>query len=111
MSVTIKHEPPHFGPLMTAEGIRGGQVPYYVYRQEIDLTEIADEYAKRIQERVDGIALDKAAGTLAKYGYVKVVRCRDCERFDGEHEGCRRFSHYVEPDGFCAWGERKEVDA
>ena len=41
----------------------------------------------------------------------EIVRCRDCERFDGEHEGCRRFSHYVDPDGFCAWGKRKEVDA
>ena len=37
----------------------------------------------------------------------EIVRCRDCERFDGEHEGCRRFSHYVDPDGFCAWAERR----
>ena len=108
--MTIKHEPPHFGPLTTAEGIRGGQASDYVYRQEIDLTEIADEYAKRIQERVDGIALDKAAGTLAKYGYVKVVRCRYCKNYgrDGYDNGyCYYFDTMREPDGFCAWGERR----
>ena len=91
----------------------------YVYRQEINLIEIADEYAKRIQERVDEIALDKAAGTLAKYGYVKVVRCRDCayicnrEYANGlEFHTCSYFDSEhaeVEPDGFCKWGERRDA--
>ena len=43
----------------------------------------------------------------------EVVRCRDCtgmvETWDGYE--CERFSgeyHRCEPDGFCAWGERKE---
>ena len=44
-------------------------------RQDLNMFEIADEYAKRLQEQVDEIALDKAAGTLAKFGYVKVRTC------------------------------------
>lgn len=44
----------------------------------------------------------------------EIVRCRDCtgmvETWDGYE--CERFSgeyHRCEPDGFCAWGERKVV--
>ena len=45
----------------------------------------------------------------------EVVRCRDCEHYDTEwtseaHPGrhwCYVFCHYTEPDGFCAWGERR----
>lgn len=51
----------------------------------------------------------------------EIVRCRDCKRFDAKADGCWWFSHFeqmgdyswdempaeVEPDGFCAWGERK----
>ena len=53
---------------------------------------------------------------------VEVVRCRDCKYVTDEGYGCKYFSHYeqgasyrwedvpaeVEPDGFCAWGERRE---
>lgn len=49
-----------------------------------------------------------------------IVRCRDCRRFhpkDGSLLNCRFELYdglvhwrYAEPDGFCAWGERKEVD-
>lgn len=54
----------------------------------------------------------------------KIVRCRDCKyatkRWTPAHREevtyCERFVHlagynqsaYVEPDGFCAWGERRE---
>ena len=44
---------------------------------------------------------------------VEVVRCRDCIYAVGDAmyctEGCCDESEYrnVEPDGFCAWGERK----
>ena len=44
----------------------------------------------------------------------EVVRCRDCKHCDEEHYGawgrvwhCEKFGD-VEPDGYCAWGERKE---
>lgn len=45
----------------------------------------------------------------------EIVRCRDCEfsMFDKE---CSRVDPWedetwfaIEPDGFCKWGERKEV--
>lgn len=41
-----------------------------------------------------------------------IVRCRDC-RFSLAHgNGCMRNQdiYDVEPDGFCAWGERKVVE-
>lgn len=42
----------------------------------------------------------------------EIVRCRDCKHFvDDEHE-CERWSgeyHYAEPDGFCAWGDRRDA--
>lgn len=49
---------------------------------------------------------------------VPVVRCRDCKRFavdQSDHDyrsgwWCHRWNtDMVEPDGFCAWGERRDV--
>ena len=40
----------------------------------------------------------------------EIVRCRDCKEYNPElyqHISCELFVRYVEPDGFCAWGERK----
>ena len=76
-----------------------------IFRQEIDLNDYVNEIADKLQHRVNQEALDKAAGTLAEYGYVKVVRCRDCKRFHMNVNGldCPR----LDPDGFCAWAERK----
>ena len=42
-------------------------------------------------------------GTL----HEEVVRCRDCERYDDKWAYCNSFCEAVEPDGFCAWGERR----
>ena len=50
---------------------------------------------------------------LSQTEYVKVVRCRACY-FAEEIEGgywCDRFDNgkeHVTPDGFCAWGARKD---
>lgn len=49
----------------------------------------------------------------------RIVRCRDCKRVtidQGDHDyreplWCGLFHIDVSLDGFCAWGERKEVDA
>ena len=41
----------------------------------------------------------------------KVVRCRDCKWYThSSFHRCDLYSieHEVEPDGFCAWGERRE---
>ena len=60
---------------------------------------------------------------IVEFGYKppngvkeEVVRCRDCEHYDTEwaseaHPGrhwCDTFCHYTEPDGFCAWGDRRD---
>ena len=41
----------------------------------------------------------------------EIVRCRDCKRrgydeYDNSY--CYQWDLPVTPDGFCAWGERKE---
>lgn len=73
--------------------------------------------AAKIQHQVDQAALDKAADTLVKFGYVKIVRCRDCDYYDHwEASGRYREKHVcghwdyleIDPDGFCAWAERKD---
>ena len=41
----------------------------------------------------------------------QIVRCRDCRFWATEHHftgGCT--GKEFDPDGFCAWGERKEDD-
>lgn len=49
----------------------------------------------------------------------EIVRCRDCERFavdQSDHDyrtgwWCKRwYTDMVKPDGFCAWGKRKESE-
>ena len=49
------------------------------------------------------------------YLHQEIVRCRDCRHSSREYKDylyCYRMGAYkeffVEPDGFCAWGERKE---
>ena len=99
---------------------------HQAYRIEHDFGPMVDEIAAKIQHRVDQAALDRAADTLAMYGYVKVVRCRDCEHaheVDGGMYDClgkltTEWDYYydepqqnlVEPDGFCAWAKRKEAE-
>jgi len=51
------------------------------------------------------------------YGYKltgEIIRCRDCKhyitKFRDEYDDtvwCGLHAGYVEPDGFCAWGERR----
>lgn len=47
---------------------------------------------------------------------VPVVRCRDCKHYHDSINGCDEFGDEwsdeyanVEPDGFCAWGERRDA--
>lgn len=39
-----------------------------------------------------------------------IVRCRDCVFKAGDGDWCYRIVNefQIEPDGFCAWGKRKE---
>lgn len=45
---------------------------------------------------------------------TEVIRCRDCKRFekpiDNQLGICNRwYSDMIEPNGFCAWAERREA--
>ena len=69
---------------------------------------------------VEGMASFMSGGELIPVR-ERIVRCRDCRYATDEGYGCKHFSHYeqgasyrwedvpadVEPDGFCAWGERR----
>ena len=70
---------------------------------------VLNEMARRVGDKLD-------EEILARLGYVKPVRCRDCKCFSvdqSDHEyrsdwWCSRWcTDMVEPDGFCAWGARK----
>jgi hypothetical protein len=42
-----------------------------------------------------------------------IVRCRDCERYEWREHLGRSYCHGeypTEPDGFCAWGVRRESE-
>ena len=84
------------------------------YRLEHDFSPIVDDVARRIAHNVDQAALDKAAMTLERFGYVKVVRCGDCKFYDeddgyGNH-GCTLLDFGTKDmaEGFCSWAERRE---
>lgn len=58
---------------------------------------------------------------LALYEQLEIppiVRCKDCKHLNCikdkkgriTYYGCFVFRASVEPDGFCAWGKRKEVE-
>lgn len=69
------------------------------------------EYAKNIQTIED---LWKKRIGLPKL--TEIVRCRDCKHYDESDAGCSYFVlaknkllHIGNPDGFCAWAERREL--
>lgn len=39
-----------------------------------------------------------------------IVRCKDCKHFDGSYPMCCRFEETIEPDGYCSFGEKTEVE-
>ena len=98
----------------------------YTYRIERDFTPEVNRIAAQIQHKVDQAALDKIADTLEQYGYVKVVRCKDCKHYDRHNARCTKFGidcYLADPQvsdlpgreytfgdyGFCAWGERRDT--
>ena len=57
--------------------------------------------------------LDEPRAFFAKEKVEYVVRCKDCKRTEdkpGLHGElwCWYHEQRVEPDGFCAWGERRD---
>lgn len=71
---------------------------------------VLNEMARRVGDKLD-------KEILARLGYVKVVRCKDCKRAFvgaartdlGEPVLCHRTGWHVRPDGYCAWGVRRKV--
>ena len=43
----------------------------------------------------------------------EIVRCRDCKHYTEDemeyYHFCGSWCEQVEPDGFCAWGERRDA--
>lgn len=68
---------------------------------------VLNEMARRVGDKLD-------EEILARLGYVKPVRCRDCRLC--AKKGHRLYCDLnaggfpeVDPDGYCAWGVRKEA--
>lgn len=87
------------------------------YRAEFNIEDFVDKYVERVNREIDQRALGKVEHRLAEYGYVKVVRCRDCIYYEqdpypidpGWPMMCERTGDdMVEPDGFCAWAVKRK---
>lgn len=39
---------------------------------------------------------------------VKVIRCKDCKRYDSHNHRCKVWNHGINVEDFCSRGERKE---
>ena len=71
-----------------------------------------------VQEKIDRFFAERmeeeAVRQLREIGFERVVRCRDCRWCMAYSNAtyCDRFAHALptsEPDGFCAWGERRDA--
>ena len=65
-----------------------------------------------MSERIIEVEYDTFNGTFTQKRHEEIVRCRDC-KFCMIYWGadyCDYFSHVTnDPDGFCAWGERRDA--
>ena len=62
------------------------------------------EFIYKRERIADGIYSAESTGE-------QIVRCRDCKHYHPEmynNINCEWFMFDVEPNGFCAWGERKD---
>ena len=73
-----------------------------------DFADLHGDMTTPLYEAIMGVMLSRQR--------EEIVRCRDCRFADEDHYGawgrtwnCERFGD-VEPDGFCAWSERKAVE-
>lgn len=87
------------------------------YRAEFNIEDFVDKYVERVNREIDQRVLDKVEHRLAEYGYVKVVRCRDCTygthffHHDDERWQCAnpyQDGDDVKPDAYCWRGKRKD---
>ena len=67
-----------------------------------------------MSEHIVEVEYDTLNGTFTQKRHEEIVRCRDCyyrtdsPAWQGAFE-CDFINRGVEPDGFCAWGERRDV--
>lgn len=80
------------------------------YAETFDMSQFVDRYAERVIRRIDAAVLKRVEADLARYGYVKVVRCRDCEYLNVVGKCPCGFHALEDLDGFCKWGKKKEGD-
>lgn len=104
MGVRISHEGPHFGPKTTAESVH--------LSTELDYVEVAEKVIRKMQRDFDAAVLAQCETELASFGYVKVIRCRDCKHHEKLTDGmgvCHALGIAFAnmSDGYCAWGERR----
>lgn len=77
--------------------------------------EIANKYGLTV-ERVRQIWRKEQWYRSRFNGLQPIVRCKDCKHYHDSINGCDEFGDEwsdeyanVEPDGFCAWGERRDA--
>ena len=76
------------------------------------MNEMTEHIFPTIGRNIEHYSCPVIAGTARE----EIIRCRDCKYskryWNREKPLCRRllpvFSFYVDPDGFCAWGERRD---
>jgi hypothetical protein len=57
---------------------------------------------------------DTKNGTFSTVKREEIVRCKGCKWLKqrdeecGGRDWCKRMSFETQPEGFCAWGERRE---
>ena len=78
------------------------------YVETFDMSQLVDKYVERVSRHIDVEVLEKVERELAGYGYVKVVRCRDCEYLNVVGKCPCGFHALEDMDGYCKWGKRKE---
>lgn len=72
------------------------------------------EYVMEYDGWAEGIPICeylKVRDTMHSRKREEIVRCRDCKHYTEDemeyYHFCGSWCEQVEPDGFCAWGERK----
>ena len=71
-----------------------------------------DLCAEKANEKWREDEVKNLVGIYKAMDFIQVVRCRDCTYNAKDTDGiCYRFNHehFNQPDGFCAWGERKKL--
>lgn len=71
-----------------------------------------------MSEYIIEVEYDTFNGMFTQMRHEEIVRCGDCKRFsldNSDHDyrsgwWCHRWNtDMVKPDGYCAWGERRDA--